>query len=249
MLPQLHMFGHSPSSQQAVSASMRLFILVLLFTIGIPSVAAAVETLDLDLLPNGYNQSATKNITSPSFEVLTHGGRKPWPIRNPRARPRVRTVLYCYVNQYSRNELDYNIQNAITLWMNALGGPPSANTRHSLVFQELVDNTGQPVYCYTNYQNQVRNPAVPTYALAIHWWQNSHAESTVGYEESPTGMPYTTNRHNMYLSSRQSNVYPTIYAHEVSQPFSFLASQVSNTDSSDTSWAFSTSINVRTVSA
>ena len=200
-------------------AKMAPLMFLLLFAAGITQVAAAIAPFRLDHSPQEYNHSAVNNLTSRSFEVLTHGGRKPWPIRNPRARPRVRTVLYCYANQYSRNELSHDVQSAITLWMNALGGPPSANTRHNLVFQEFTNNAGQPVYCFTNYQNQVWNPAVPTDLLAIHWWQNTHAISTVGYEESLTGMAYRTNRHTVYLPSRRSNVYPTIFAHEVSKHF------------------------------
>jgi len=44
-----------------------------------------------------------------------------------------------------------DMQKAMQLWIEALGGPASAQARHNLVFVEATDRNGKEQLCYDNY--------------------------------------------------------------------------------------------------
>lgn len=139
---------------------------------------------------------------------------EPWPKRSKKHR----VVKYCYADDASAAILSCMMQAGISLWSDALGGPASKNTGHSLAFYEVKGKDGKPVRCYADYDAKTMtgkwNPEVDGDVLAVRYNDQHLYQSTVGYMYK--SMDNTPGRHIMNLGDLK-NGEERIVAHEVRQ--------------------------------
>ncbi|KAF9691533.1 hypothetical protein EKO04_010351 [Ascochyta lentis] len=111
-----------------------------------------------------------------SASELKAGLAQPWPLITVGDR-RLRVVKYCYATKIYRDYLHCQfVMPAFTVWSNKLGYPASAQTGHSLGWEEAKDgNEGakkrKRQYCYNNYKHGddvgTWNPLVDADTLVI----------------------------------------------------------------------------------
>lgn len=132
-------------------------------------------------------------------EFLSSGARAPWPVDDSGTR----TVRYCYVDKNAQTVLDESFKAAQKIWIDALGGPAGAQSRHGLAFREVNDGTGE-LYCYIGYQDFNNrgswNIAVEDDVLAIHLSTKREMKSMVGYLPVERWSLDIEGRHYMLLS-------------------------------------------------
>ena len=105
---------------------------------------------------------------------------------------------------------------AIGLWKKALGGPPSKETGHSLVFREVTHNSEEQ-FCSTFFNettyNGISNPNVEQGVLNIYMTPNDGKDGS-GISSADVGYNYTEGAHRiMFISAYADEV---TVAHEVS---------------------------------
>lgn len=182
-----------------------------------------------------HNYDFSKNLTARVYPGFQAGGPTPWPRRGGG----LHTISYCYVDQNARDRLKRIFDAAINIWMQALGGGPSAQTGHALEFREYAVN-GHPFYCYLDAAHTVWNQMVPVDFLAIHWYPGFTASSTVGYRPHPPGT--VPGRNNMQLGSVQIHGITWQVVHEVKICVLYPIDTSANVSSWGTSSDSSTSI-------
>lgn len=131
-------------------------------------------------------------------------------------------VCYCYPPRLrandpdSRAELNENLQAALEVLMEDLGGEASSSTRHSLVFKEPRNTDGTPAHCFTKEPGGgiSWNIAVPMHCLmVIRHATEMHA--LTGYWQGPYNWDNMMSRsnHNEFVMRR--NALPREIIHEV----------------------------------
>ncbi|KAF2107403.1 hypothetical protein BDV96DRAFT_693413 [Lophiotrema nucula] len=138
---------------------------------------------DDTMSPEGLG--AATLFTDPEFE-----GSKPWPVGTDNRN----TIAYCYDDPTSYTKLRSQVGNAIKQWLTALGGQASETSGHNLVFQEMKDERGRPMYCNQKGADYDWNPRLSWYTLSIEYKESQEiAAATVGlvvYLNPP--VPWTT---------------------------------------------------------
>ncbi|KAF1993852.1 hypothetical protein P154DRAFT_582396 [Amniculicola lignicola CBS 123094] len=101
-------------------------------------------------------------------------------------------IPYCYMDQAHRLSIKPYIDRALAMWAYALGGPPSEQSGHRIIFHEATDgpglNQGAPRYCKVLNQQGVLdwNPQVTYDVLVIQIKQSPGVAATVGlYRHDP----------------------------------------------------------------
>lgn len=126
-------------------------------------------------------------------------------------------IRYCYASVAARTQLKPSVDAAIQLWMNALGGPASAATRHGLSLTEVVDVARNPMYCfYSDYQSYEQpgtwHGGIWKGALAIHVAPPPRGAS------ASCGFRLNGDReHNLVTSTANQAGLTSSIAHEVSE--------------------------------
>ncbi|KAF2122016.1 hypothetical protein BDV96DRAFT_640083 [Lophiotrema nucula] len=179
---------------------MRLTISVLVALVTIPFVLAISPNPNYEYhLPNLYDVSSSdpsndrsSDPSDPSSDPLSgpQSGwadhlqaqlAQPWPLKNNRHR-----IKYCYANKATKDALECRMQDAMTLWQNALGGPPSAMARYSLFFKATKDKDHKDLFCYPDFQDMDHkgtwNTAIKEDVLAVFTSsQEGISHATVGF--------------------------------------------------------------------
>ncbi|KAF2449030.1 zincin [Karstenula rhodostoma CBS 690.94] len=157
---------------------------------------------------NGTGQG--NNLHDRSLNAIYGGDRTTWPLGK---------IPYCYASIAARAQLKHHIDSAIQIWMTALGGPASAVTAHGLSLTEVVDDQGQPIYCFFNDYQSYEHPgswhtAIWKHVLAIHLQGGGGARSTLGYfEQGAAG------RHALVSGLDAPNIIQITLAHELGHVF------------------------------
>ncbi|KAJ4359963.1 uncharacterized protein N0V89_000522 [Didymosphaeria variabile] len=153
----------------------------------------------------GLNTSEHDSLGARGYEVITNRFRTTWPVLPGQGGRNV--VRYCYVDALSKGRLQSNLERAMQVWINALGGPASAATGHNLVFAEIQGQQGQQKFCCTSYTRlpgsqyrYVWDPEVQHDVLAIHWLNSRDQSTTLGYLPASNPIDDVHNRHHMHLS-------------------------------------------------
>ena len=122
---------------------MKLFIPLITSLANLFAVLAATSPFQLATPPQVRNDSSGNNLEDRVYPSFLPNKFTPW----PRREGGLQTINYCFIDQHARDQLKGVFDAAVNIWMNALGGPASAQTGHSLEFREHTAN-GQPIFCY-----------------------------------------------------------------------------------------------------
>jgi hypothetical protein len=197
---------------------MSLQAILVFWLVAVPATIAHSYFADQDTysVPPGFSVP----LDQPQFsytDLLQDKVRHPWPKRG-----KYHLVRYCYADEDARAKLECLFQKGLSMWSDALGGPPSESTGHSLYFYEIKEGglNGKPMSCFTKgtYNPEklegVWNPLVPADTLAVFYKKDTQSWATAGYD--PPEVNPKTSRHVMVLRDLEEKDVSVI-AHEVSR--------------------------------
>lgn len=135
------------------------------------------------------------HVTSRSSTLFGGGpASRPWPYD---ADDKVR-LGFCYLDEITRNEFYPVFVVAVRIWLTALGGTSSEQSGHAVIFGDLHDDEGNPIYCSVEQDGeQFWNPDVPYETISIMKLEGSDEETyggggaTTGYRMTDPPTPWT----------------------------------------------------------
>jgi len=128
------------------------------------------------------------NYTQSHIQARAAGGiktwRRPWPIMDWEHYGKLRVIEYCFHSLEDRAKLWCDLQKAIGLWQDHLGGPAGPQAGHNLGFNEYVDDDNNPLPCFTSWDESLHrgawNTEIPLHVLDVKA-EGFTAYSSVGY--------------------------------------------------------------------
>jgi hypothetical protein len=207
--------------------NLLLIVLAWLFALPLASTLSATSQYGCAVGLDGYPTAGSTGVSNHShghqvrdYNAIGVRYRSAWPMTDEGQPGKLRVIDYCFATAEARVATWCNVQAAIKIWSDALGGPASPQTGHNLAFRERTHN-GSPAFCYTQWDAAAErghwNDDLPGDTLAI--WaiapDASGAWATIGYNSTELDKH---GRHILAVPDRVTGdprYFATVLAHEV----------------------------------